>query len=164
MEPNAKTKTYKQHKIPEWKADYIAAKYSTVILQNRGTTPDKLSRALHILLEHAAGNHSSCPTGENSWCRWNIPSSSTTPPTLSTFTLVDIQKVRESFTTYATTEFCSHLTLGLTQNANESLHNMIWCLCSKNKYVSPQSIRIRGGARGGAGGAAAPLALNPAPS
>ena len=138
IKANTKTKTY----IPEGKADYIASNYSTVILQNRGTTPDKLSRALRILLDHAAGVHSGCPTGENSWCRWNRPSISTTPATLSTFTTVDIQKVQEAFNTYTTTEFCSHLTLGLTQNANESLHMMIWCLCSKNKYVSPQSIRI----------------------
>ena len=142
IKANTKTKTYIQHKLPEWKADYIAANYSTVILQNRGTTPDKLSRALRLLLDHAAGNHSGCPTGENTWCRWNKPSSSTTPATLTTFTTIDIQKVQEAFNTYATTEFCSHLTLGLTQNANESLHNMIWSLCSKNKYVSPQSIRI----------------------
>ena len=138
---NTKKNTYIQHKLPEWKADYIASNYSTVILQNRGTTPDKLSRALSLLLDHAAGNHSGCPTGEDSWCRWNKPSSSTTPATLTTFTTTDIQKVQEAFSTYATTEFCSHLTLGLTQNANESLHNMIWCLCPKNKYVSPQSIR-----------------------
>ena len=50
--------------------------------------------------------------------------------------------MREVFDTFATEEFCSHLTLGLTQNANESLHNTIWSLCPKNKYISPQSIRI----------------------
>ena len=133
MNPNTKTKTYIQHKLPEWKADYIAANYYTVILQNRGTTPDKLSRALLILLDHAAGNHSGCPTGENTWCRWNTPSSSTTPATLTTFTPIDIQKVSEVFNTYATTEFCSHLTLGLTQDSNESLHNMIWCLCPQEQ-------------------------------
>ena len=142
IKANTKTKTYIQHKLPEWKADYIASNYSTVILQNRGTTPEKLSRSLRVLLDHAAGIHSGCPTGENSWCRWNRPSISTKPATLTTFTTIDIQKVQEAFNTYATTDFCSHLSLGLTQNANESLHNMIWCLCSKNKYVSPQSIRI----------------------
>ena len=136
IKPSTKTKTYIQHKLPEWKADYMASNYSTVILQNRGTTPDKLSRALRVLLDHAAGVHSGCPTGENSWCRWNRPSISTTPATLTTFSTIDIQKVQEAFNTYATTEFCSYLTLGLTQNANESPHNMIWCLCSKNKYVS----------------------------
>ena len=71
IKPNTKTITYIQHKLPEWNADYIAANYSTVDLQNLGTTPAKPSRALHILLNHAAGNHSGCPTGENTWCRWN---------------------------------------------------------------------------------------------
>ena len=125
IKPNTKTKTYIQHKLPEWKADYIAANYSTVFLQNRWTTPDKLSRVLYILLDHAAGNHPGCPTGEKTWSRWNKPSSTTTPATLTTFTPIDIQKVREVFNTYATTDLCSHLTLGLTQNSNESLHNMI---------------------------------------
>ena len=142
IKANTKIKTYIQPKLPEWKADYLASNYSTVILQNRGTTPDKLPRALRVLLDHAAGVHSGFPTEENSWCRWNRPSISITPATLTTFTTIDIQKVQEAFNTYATTEFCSNLTLGLTQNANESLHNMIWCVCSKNKYVSPQFIRI----------------------
>ena len=142
LNSNTKTITYIQHKLPEWKADYIAANYSTFILQNRGTTPDKLSRALRLLLDHAAVNHYGCPTGENTWCRWNKPSNSKTPATLTTFTLIDIQKVREVFNKYATTEFCSHLKLGLTQNSNESLHNIIWCICPKNKHVSPQSFRI----------------------
>ena len=39
-------------------------------------------------------------------------------------------------------KFCSHLTLGMTQNANESLHSTIWNLCPKAKYVSPQSVTI----------------------
>ena len=128
-----KTKTYIQHKLPEWKADFNPANHYTVFLQSRGTTSDKLSRALHILLDHAVGNHSGCPTGENTWCRWNKPSSSTTPATLTIFTPIDIQKVREVFNTYAKTEFCSHLTLCLTQNSNESLHNMMRCLCPQRQ-------------------------------
>ena len=48
LKPNTKTKTYIQHKLTEWIADYIAANYSTVILLNRGTTHDQLSRALRI--------------------------------------------------------------------------------------------------------------------
>ena len=100
IKADTKTKNYIQHKLPGRKADYIASNYYTVILQNRPTTPDKLSRALRVLLDHAAGVHS---TGENSWCRWNRPSISTKPATLTTFTTIDIQKVQEAFNTYATT-------------------------------------------------------------
>ena len=139
---STKKATFIQHKLSEWKADYIAANYSTVIYQHRGSTPAKLSSGLHLLLDHVAGNHSGCPTGEKSWCRWRNPSSSSTHTVQTTFKPNDIQKVREVFDTFATEEFCSHLTLGLTQNANESLHNTIWSLCPKSKYISPQSIRI----------------------
>ncbi|KAI6652973.1 hypothetical protein LOD99_4050 [Oopsacas minuta] len=55
---------------------------------------------------------------------------------------IDIEKVKGEFNAYATEEFCSNLKLGLTQNANESLHNTIWILCPNGKYVSLQSIRI----------------------
>ena len=57
-------------------------------------------------------------------------------------TPLEIDKIKEVFNIYATDEFCSHLTLGMTQNANESLHNTIWNLCPKAKYVSPQSVTI----------------------
>ena len=142
VKANNKALSYVQHKLSDWKADYIASNYSTVILQNRGTTPDHLSTALYILLKHAAGDHFDCPSGEDTWCRWNRTSGTSIPTSVSTFTPTDIQKIREVLNTYASPEFCSHLTLGLTQNANESLHNMIWSRCPKNVYVSPRSIRI----------------------
>ena len=141
VKANTKALSFVQQ-LSDWKADYIASNYSTVILQNRGTTPVHLSTALYILLKHAAGDHFDCPSGEYTWCRWNRPSSTSIPTSVSTFTSTDIQKIREVFNTYASPEFCSHLTLGLTQNANESLHNMIWSRCPKNVYVSPRSIRI----------------------
>ena len=54
-------------------------------------------------------------------------------------------KVREVLKTFGTEGFCKHLTLGMTQNANESLHNTIWNLCPKAKNISTQSIRISTG-------------------
>ena len=143
VKTSTKTASYVQHRLPEWKADYIASNYSTVVLQLKGSSPSALSSGLLRLLDHASGNHSHCPSGETSWCRWSRPPSTSTPPAaLTTFTPLDIKKVEEVFSTYATPDFCSHITLGLTQNANESLHNCIWNLCPKTKYISPQSIRI----------------------
>ena len=57
LKPNTKTMTYIQHKLPEWKADYIAANYSTVDLQNLGTTPAKPSRA-HTYSPQSCGRKS----------------------------------------------------------------------------------------------------------
>ena len=129
--------THPWSKIPKLLLGIIYSRLcSTVILQNRGTTPDHLSTALYILLKHAAGDHFDCPSSEDTWCCWNRPSCTSIPTSVSTYTPTDIQKIREVFNTYASPEFFSHLTLGLTQNANESLHNMIWPRCPKNVCIS----------------------------
>ncbi|KAI6655286.1 hypothetical protein LOD99_11429 [Oopsacas minuta] len=73
-------------------------------------------------------DHSGCPTGEKSWCRWRNPFGSSALNALTTFRPIDIEKVKELFNTYETEEFCGHLALGLTQHANESLHNTILSL------------------------------------
>ena len=112
VKANTKVSSYVQHRLSDWKADYIASNYSTVILQNRGTTPNHLSTALYIILKHAASDHFDCPSGEDTWYRWNRTSSTSIPTSVSTFT------------------------------PNESLHNMIWSRCPKNVFVSPRSIRI----------------------
>ena len=142
IKKNTKKQTYIQLKLTEPKAEYISSNYSTVVRKNRGQTAALIARGLNILLSHVSGIHASCP--EDSWCRWRQTSSSAKPPpaALTNYSLLEIDKIKEVFNIYATEEFCSHLTLGMTQNANESLHNTIWNLCPKAKYVSPQSVTI----------------------
>ena len=68
---------------------------------------------------------------------WLIQSTSS-----STYILFSEIKIKEVFAKYANEKFCSHLTLGMTQKANESLHSTIWNLFLKAKYVTPQSVTI----------------------
>ena len=104
-----------------------------------------MARGFSILLSHISGEHDTCPI--DSWCRWRITASTTQPipATTTMFSTQDVAQVREVFNIFATEEFCGHITMGLTQNANESLHNTIWNFCPKAKYISPQSIRISTG-------------------
>ena len=96
------------------------------------------------MLSHVSCLHASCP--EDSWCRWRQTSSSAKPPpaALTNYSSLETDKIKEFFNVDATEEFCSHLTLGMTQNANKSLHNTIWNLCPKAKYISFQSVTISG--------------------
>ena len=140
---NTKNHTYIQHHLTEDKANYISSNYSTVVFQNRGKSADSISQALWILVSHVAGDHNKCPDGSASWCRWKLAETtgSIAPPAVTNFSTLEIAKVEETFQLFAI-EFCSHLTHGLNQNANESLHNTIWSLIPKSRYVSPQSIRV----------------------
>ena len=136
---NTKNHSYIQRKLNESKAVYISSNYSRIVLQHRGQSPAAIVEGLNIFLSHTSGIHENCPV--NTWCQWRL--SSKPPPTARTnFTQLDIDKIKEVFQIYGTKEFCSHLTLGFTQNANESLHSTIWNICPKAKYVSPQSVAI----------------------
>ena len=142
VKKNTKNFSYGQCKLSEPKADYISSNNSTVVFQHKGKSPTEIAAGLNAPLSHASGEHSTCPN--DTWCKWRQTSSTSKPPHAATTNLtpIEIAKVREVFQTYGTEEFCSHLTRGMTQNANESLHNVVWNFCPKSKYLSPQSIRI----------------------
>ena len=141
---NTKEITYIHHKLSEPKAHYISSNYSTVIIQNRGKSPYAISHALSVFLAHASGDHATCPDSVNSWCRWRAAaySGKPPPPVETHLSNKDLEKIREVFQVFGTEEFCKYVTMGLTQNANEALHNTIWNFCPKSKYISPRSIRI----------------------
>ena len=142
IKKSTKAHSYIQHKLPEPKAEYVSSNFSTAILQHREKTPTQMAGALWILFSHIRGKHDTCPV--DSWCRWRITTSTAhpIPATTTNFSTPEVTKVREVFNIFATEEFCRHLTLGMTQNENESIHNTIWNFCPKAKYISPQSIGI----------------------
>ncbi|KAI6646134.1 hypothetical protein LOD99_9485 [Oopsacas minuta] len=58
------------------------------------------------------------------------------------FSDIDLDKIKEEFKVFASIDVCSHLTLGASQNINESLHATIWGNCLKIKYTSPICVSI----------------------
>lgn len=121
---NTKTKSHVQHKLSEEKADYIATNFSTVVLQHLNKSAKDKQAGLMVLIEHASGNHEKCLSSHESWYRCHSQLSTISPSKTNLITL-DIDKLKETFARFASLDFCNHLTLGLTQNANESLHNTI---------------------------------------
>ena len=129
--------------LPETKADRIAHLYALVIVQHKGETALEIQEALHILLRHTQEKHDTCPGGSSSWCYFQkliaqhleestIPYPKTRAPFL---TDTEFQRTVEVFAVYASLAFCETITLGKTQNSNESLHNIIWHNAPKAKRV-----------------------------
>ena len=52
-----------------------------------------------------------------------------------------MQRLLETFEVFASISFCKCITLGKTQNANDSLHNMIWHNAPKFKRVGQESLK-----------------------
>ena len=66
IKKNTKKQSFVQTKLSDPKAVYISSKYSTVVVQNKGKSPDEIAKRLNIFLSHVSGNHSNCP--EDFWC------------------------------------------------------------------------------------------------
>ena len=141
-----KSETFKG--LPEAKADWIAHLYALVIVQHRGESPLEIHEALQVLLLHTDEKHASCPEGSTSWCYYRKlvskhleDSSSPLPVTRAPFlTVAEFNRTTEVFQVFASLSFCKTITLGKTQNSNESLHNMLWHNAPKAKRVGHKSL------------------------
>ena len=116
------------------KADRIAHLYALVIVQHRGRSASGIHDGFQVLLRHTKEAHDNCPTGEGSWCYFQkkLPlyksDSGNAPPTTREPYLSPAEFARavEVFKVFGSWSFCRTITLGKTQNFNESLHNMFW--------------------------------------
>ena len=129
------------------KARRIAHLNALVVVQNRHNEAATIRKALKVLLEHSREDHN-CPTGESSWCYHQKQAAACTkdsslpaPYTKSPYlTPIEHQRARQVCDTFGSLEFCCSITLGKTQNSNESLHSMIWHHSPKTKRVGHKSL------------------------
>ena len=134
--------------LSEMKADRIAHLYALVIVQHRGESPIEIRDALQVLLQHTEEIHETCPDGSKSWCYFQrkvaehlaeskIPYPSTREPYL---TRSEHKRTVDVFDVFGSLDFCQTVTLGKTQNSNESMHNMLWHNAPKSKRVGHKSL------------------------
>ena len=133
--------------LPQRKADRISHLYALVIVQNRGKSAAEIRDALQVLLSHTEELHDHCPPGDTSWCYFQKrkaihhceggPIPTCREPYL---TPAEYTRAVEVFATFGSLSFCSTVTLGKTQNSNESLHNMLWHNSPKSKHIGTKSL------------------------
>ena len=129
--------------LSQSKADRIAHLYALVVVQHRGQSASDKREGLQVLLSHTKEEHAHCPLGEGSWCYFQKKvalydgDSKSAPPATRQPCLSPAEFARavEGFKVFGSLSFCNTITLGKTQNANESLHNMLWHNLSKSKNV-----------------------------
>ena len=139
----ATTKTLTSKPLPTSKLERIGNLYALVIVQNRGKTPENIQRALYTLENHIDMKHDTCGYLINSWCYYqraltlSAQNASITPPIVRQPYLNsnELERLHNVFQNFASHEMCSALTLVMTQNANESLHSVLWNNAPKSKRV-----------------------------
>ena len=135
--------------IRSYKAKRVGHLYALVIVQNSGKTPAEIQHALYVLLEHLFEEHNGCPFSTESWCyirknQAQIAADEETVPVVpreSYLNPAEFQRVSDVFKKFASLVMCATLTLGKTQNANESLNSVLWHNAPKTKRVGQKSLR-----------------------
>ncbi|GFV71027.1 uncharacterized protein TNCV_1447271 [Trichonephila clavipes] len=106
-----------------------------------------LASLFHCSSTDKIPKHSKCPTGSTSWCFYqralakneNPISHSLMKTKLSEQVLEKILPVYQRLVNDELLERCS---AGKTQNANESIHSVIWKNCPKETFVSKKRLEM----------------------
>lgn len=119
--------------------------YQRAILRNEGSV-NEMKTAIYATLFHSISSdkkpqHQKCPAGTDSWCFYNSAIANGVKPgphKLNVGTPINeefLPKILPIYQRLASSELLERCIRCKTQNANESLHNMIWSRCSKDVFV-----------------------------
>ena len=109
----------------------------------------QMKKSIFAILFHLSSSdqhpkHVHCPEGDKSWCFWQRalskkedPGSHNDHETLPAVVAKQLVPVFNRLTDQRLLQRCAR---GKTQNSNEALHNLIWKLCPKSKYVGRQTV------------------------
>ena len=134
--------------LSQGKAERISHLYALVIVQHRGKYASEIHDGLQVLMAHTKEEHDQGPPGQTSWCyfqkrlaKYDIDGGAAPPTTREPhLSPAEYARALDVFTVYGSLSFCSTITMGKTQNANESLHNMLWHNSPKSKHVGQKSL------------------------
>ncbi|XP_058796973.1 uncharacterized protein LOC131667523 [Phymastichus coffea] len=130
---------------------HLSNYYLSCIKRNKNNV-EKMRTEVLATLAHCSStdekhDHSLCPKGEKSWCFFNKATAlGLRPPTHNNMPVFLNSTVNERlkpiFERLSKTELLAGCSQGLTQNANEGLHSVVWRLCPKTIFVSKDKIEI----------------------
>ncbi|GFW26195.1 uncharacterized protein TNCV_3396911 [Trichonephila clavipes] len=125
--------------------------YQKAIVQNKGNV-SAMKKAIYATLHHSLSTdqkpqHSKCPIGADSWCFYQSAKAKRQKPGLHKEHVGT--PINESFLPHilsiyqrlASNELLERCINCGTQNANESLHNMIWSKCPKEIFVCKNRVK-----------------------
>lgn len=133
-------------RLTQPRIDSMQRFYGMALRQNRGN-PAAMSRATWAILKHYAdpADHYDCPEGADSWCKWQSDQATaqqTYQPVSNPLSPAIVERITPIFRDLANLSLLENCTKCMTQNANESLHHLIWGLVPKDQYNSPDKVHL----------------------
>ncbi|KAM7293982.1 hypothetical protein ISCGN_023533, partial [Ixodes scapularis] len=134
-------------KLKQEKIKKITNYYGYALRSNSHDVPG-MKRAVEATLLHmtstdSAPDHSKCPDGSDSWCKFNraLANSEPLPPHKNPLPDCVWAALEPVFERLGNEDLLARCSEGKTQNASESLHSMIWTQTSKNANASLDSVK-----------------------
>ncbi|GFS95888.1 uncharacterized protein TNCV_2259491 [Trichonephila clavipes] len=125
--------------------------YQKAIFRKKGDVNTKktaiYATLLQIISTNAKPQHSKCPAGENAWCFYQSATANGEKPNnhkLNVGTPINekfLSKILPNYQRLASNELLERCIRCGTQNANESLHSMIWAKCPKEIFVNKRCVK-----------------------
>ena len=113
---------------------------------------DKMKSAIYASLYHSSSTdklprHSKCPPGLFSWCFYQRAIANNEKPRSHKYMKTKVSedilvKVLPVYQRLASNELLRRCVSGKTQNANESVHSLIWKNCPKETFVSLKRLEL----------------------
>ena len=97
---------------------------------------------LHVNSSDEAPRHNLCPTGKDSWCKYQVAKAHNEeyhhkhPPIPDAI----IQLIKPIYAHLGSRSLLEKCVDGYTQNANESLHSVVWKLCPKVLHLGKEAV------------------------
>ncbi|XP_068081863.1 uncharacterized protein [Anabrus simplex] len=112
----------------------------------------KMKRAIYSTLRHCMSTdlnpqHITCPKGVDSWCFFNRQQAEGKPVDSHSRMTCKLRpsvvtKIAPVYQRLASDEMLRRCCAGKTQNANESLHSMVWSKCPKEVFISKSKLEL----------------------
>ncbi|XP_074661498.1 uncharacterized protein LOC141914130 [Tubulanus polymorphus] len=123
-------------RLTKMKIDVLQNYFGLAIRQNTGNLID-MQNNLMASLYHVAStdenpNHHKCPSGDDTWCKFNKDPNFKHKHGLPGAILDIIEPIYDDLTDASLLAKCLH---GMTQNNNECLNKLIWDRCPKEIFV-----------------------------
>ena len=98
----------------------------------------------HSLSNDEEHNHQFCPSGSDSWCKFNRAlANDEEPPKHTPKLTMDLSPfIKPVFTELSKPELLEKCVLGATQNQNESFNGLVWTRCPKTAFCSVEIVEV----------------------
>ena len=97
----------------------------------------------HISSSNANPQHDMCPKGKDSWCGWQkIMAQNKSYKHKSYIPAAVMEEVLPIYKDLSKKDLLSRCLESFTQNANESLNNLIWARCPKKIYQGKKVVKL----------------------